>query len=204
MDPATAIGLASAIVTLVDVGIRVTKRIQELAIDGDIPEAFLDIKTRLDCIVNTVERMRKGINDLSLKEQKACEEVVIRCFNQVSQLHEFLQRVTVTKGESRLRRACRAVVSLREEQRVRKIAEALRDNIQLLTFVNTTPIGKARPKTERTVSEPLPSYISVTGLFLVPFSRDEQFVGREADLKSIASTFQDHRRVAISGIGGIG
>lgn len=204
MDPCTTIGLASAIATFVTLGMKVARRIKELSEAGDIPEVFRDIKTRLPLIVSIVDRTQHGISNLPSEANEAFKEVVRQCSEQVSQLDEILKTVIISKGESRLKKAVRAGVSLVEEGRVQRIATALRDNIQLLTFLNVTPATKVRPKAGRRPSEPLQSYMSITGLFLVPFSRDERFVGRENNLRSITSSFRTQNRVAISGIGGVG
>ena len=204
MDPLTAAGLASAIITFIDIGTKIVKRINELSETGDIPETFRDIRTRLPLIISIVAGTRHGTQNLSPEDERAFREVVRQCFEQVSQLDEILKKVIVSKGDSRLKKTVKAGISVLEEGRVHRIASSLRDNVQLLLFFNVTPAEKERPKAERRPSEPLPSYNSATGVFLVPFSRDEQFVGRESSLQSIASSFGAQNRVAISGIGGVG
>lgn len=204
MDPLTAVGLASAIVTFVDIGTKIAKRMKELSEAGDIPEVFRDIRTRLPLILSVVISTRHGTNDLSPEAEGAFEEVVRRCLEQVRQLDKILDKMTVSKGDSRLKKAVKAGISLVEEGRIQRIATALRDNVQLLIFLNVTPAEKGRPRAERTLSEALPSYNSATGVFFVPFRRDERFVGRESTLRSIALSFGTQNRVAISGIGGVG
>ena len=204
MDPITAVGLASVIVTFVSIATKITKRIKELYDAGDIPVIFRDIKTRLPLILSIVVRTQQGTDNLSPATREAFEEIVRQCFEQVSQLDEVLNKVMVLRGDSRLQKTIRAGISLLEERRVERISTALRDNVQLLTFLNVTPAENLRPRADRRPSEALPSYMKTTGLFLVPFSRDAQFVGRESNLRSIASGFETQRRVAISGIGGVG
>ena len=204
MDPITAVGLASAIITFVNIGTRISRRIKELSEAGDTPDVFRDIKTRLPLLISIVVRTQHETHKLSPEAEEAFEEVVRQCYEQVSQLDEVLKKVMISKGDSRLKKTVRAGISLVEEGRVQRIATALRDNVQLLTFLNVTPAEKERPKTERRPSEPLPSYMSATGVFLVPFSRDARFVGRESNLHSIDSCFATHSRVAICGIGGVG
>ena len=41
-------------------------------------------------------------------------------------------------------------------------------------------------------------------LFLVPFCRDDHFIGREEFLSTIDRKFATEQRVAICGIGGVG
>ena len=204
MDPLTAIGLASAIVSFVDIGTKIVRRMKELSEAGDVPEVFRDIRTRLPLLLGIVESSRHGIDNLSPEAESALEEVVRQCFEQASVLDGILKRIIVSKGDSRLKKTVKASISLVEEGRVQRIATALRDNVQLLIFLNVTPAEKGKPRAQRRPSESLPSYNSATGLFLVPFSRDEHFVGREGSLHSIALALGTQNRVAISGIGGVG
>ena len=204
MDPITAFGLASAVVTFVSIATKITKRIKELSDAGDIPLIFRDIKTRLPLILSIVVRTQQGADNLSPATREAFEEIVRQCFEQVSKLDEVLNKVMVLRSDSRLQKTIRAGISLVEERRIERIATALRDNVQLLTFLNVTPAENLRRRADRRPSEALPSYMKTTGVFLVPFSRDAQFVGRESSLRSIASGFETQRRVAISGIGGVG
>lgn len=204
MDPITAVGLASAIVTFVDIGTKIASRMKEMSEAGDIPEVFRDLRARLPLVMSTIVSTQHGLDSLSPEAEQAFKEVVRQCFAQVNQLDEILKKVAVSKGDSRLKKAVKAGFSMVEEGRVQRIATALRDNVQLLTFLNVTPAEKVRPQPERRPSEPLPSYTSATGLFLVPFSRDEHFVGRKDEIQSIESSFKFQKRVAISGIGGVG
>ena len=202
MDPVTAVGLASAVVTFVNIGTKTAKRLKELSEAGDTPEVFREIRTRLPLIISIVVSTQHGTNNLSPEVREAFEEVVNQCFEQVTKLDNILKKVTIAKGDSRAKKTLKAGFSLIEETHVQRIATALRDNVQLLTCLNVAP-AEGKQLAERP-SEPLPSYASATGMFLVPFSRDDHFIGREGVLQSISASFEKQKRVAISGIGGIG
>lgn len=206
MDPVCAIGLASAVFTLMDIGTKVAKRLKELSETGDVPDVFRDIKTRLPLILSIVARTQHETQNLSLEAQEALEEVVRQCFEQASQLHEILKKVEVARGDSRLKKTLKATLSLVEEKRLQRIAAGLRDNVQLLTFLSVTPVekGKSTSASGRRPSVPLTSYTRATGLFVVPFTRDEHFIGRASSLDSIAASFETQNRVAIAGMGGVG
>ncbi|KAL6714191.1 hypothetical protein ACLMJK_008686 [Lecanora helva] len=204
MDPITAIGLASAITTFVSIGASIVIRVKELSEAGDAPAVFRTIETRLSLLMSLVGQIQSEIDHLTSEEEKTLKKALTQCFDQANQLEEILKKVTVTKNDSRWKKLVKATTSLLEEKRAQAIAAALKDDVHVLTFLRTTPTEKTRPKVERHPSEPLPSYVGATGLFLVPFSRDKRFVGREGILKSIASCFETQNRVAISGIGGVG
>lgn len=207
MDPLSAVGLASAIGTFVTMGIKIAKRMKEMSEAGNIPAVFRDIQTGLPILITVVDRTQHQTTNLTCDAMRALEEVVSKSFEQVEQLGVILGKVEISKGDSRLRKMLKAGISLKEEGRVRRIGMGLKENVQLLTFLNVTPAekadGKDRPKVSRLASEPLPSYESATG-DSVPFSRDIHFIGRESDLDSIAKCFMKQRRVAICGIGGVG
>ena len=204
MDPVTTIGLASAIVTLVDLGTKIAKRIKELSEDGDIPGVFRDIELHLPAFLVVLVHTEKETGELSLKTEQALAEIVRQCFRQIDQLNEILDKIRISKGDSWLKRSIKAGISLVEERPAQKILTSLRVNVQLLKFLNETPAVQTRPKVERWTSGPLQSYKSASAVFFVPFSRDKQFVGRETHLRSIATSFEVQNRVAVSGIGGVG
>ncbi|KAI4112130.1 MAG: hypothetical protein LQ339_000138 [Xanthoria mediterranea] len=187
-------------------GTKVTKRLKELSETGDIPDVFRDIKTRLPLILSIVARTQHETQHLSLEAEKALKEVVRQCFEQASQLHEILKRVVIAHGDSRLKKTVKATLSLVEEKRLQRIAAGLRDNVQLLTSLSVTPVEKVKstPASGRRPSVPLTSYTSASGLFVVPFTRDEYFVGRASNLQSIAASFETQCRVALAGMGGVG
>ncbi|KAL8773370.1 MAG: hypothetical protein Q9209_001764 [Squamulea sp. 1 TL-2023] len=204
MDPCTAIGATSAILTIIDIGTRVAKRLNELSEVGDIPEAFRDIKRRLPLVFGLIDRTQHGAENLGTEAQEAFKVIIKQSFDQICQLEEILKKVMIGKCDSRLMKTVKAGISLVEEGRVKRIAASLKENVELLTSFNTLSVEKEKPKLDRWSSQPPPSYVNVTAVTTLPFERDDQFVGRENYLESISSNFETQRRVAISGIGGVG
>src|SRR5262249_15242853 len=101
MDGVTAIGLASAIVTLVSVGTKIANRLKDLTVDGDIPGVFRDVQTRLPLMISIVVRIQHETDNLSPEARVAFEEVVNRCYRQATQLERILEKVKIVKGDSR-------------------------------------------------------------------------------------------------------
>ena len=198
MDPLTAIGLASAIVTFVAIGTEITARLEELSDAGDVPRVFRNIQTRLPLIMRIVSQTQENSTNLSPEAKTAFEAVVTQCNEQVVHLKELVAKVTIDAGDSRWRRGVKAALSLIEERRVERIGVALRDNVQLLTCLNVTPAEK-----EKSPTAP-PAYASAAAIFLLPFERDDHFVGREDILDTITKTLEVQSRVAVAGIGGVG
>lgn len=204
MDPVSAIGLASAIVTFIAIGTEITARLDELSEAGDAPRVFRNIQTRLPLIISIVTRTQENATNLSPEAKAAFEAVVTQCYDQAHHLKELVAKVTINPGDSRWRRGVKAALSLIEEHHVERIGTALRDNVHLLTSLNVTPAEKEKSPAARRASQAPAAYASATAVFLLPFERDDHFVGREAVLHTITKTLEVQSRVAVAGIGGVG
>ena len=205
MDPVTAIGLASAVISFVEISARIAKRLEELSKAGDAPIVFRHIKTRIPLIASIVTRIQDSREALAPDAKKAFDSVVQNCFQQIQQLETIIDKVTVRRGDSSFRRGLTAVSSLFQESRIQKISDDLGDNIQLLTTFKTTATEKRRPSIFGfNTDTPPPKYSESQVIFQVPFVRDARFIGREGALGEIDSLFQKSNRVAVAGVGGVG
>src|SRR6186713_2576491 len=101
MDPVTAAGLASAIVTFVALVTKVAARIEELSDAGGVPHMLRSIRTRLPLILSIVVETQKIADNLVWDERKKLEVVITVCFEQVRQLENILHKITAKKGDSK-------------------------------------------------------------------------------------------------------
>ncbi len=201
MDPVSAVGVVAATVAFIDGAAKIVKR---LADSEGIPKEFQEIGWRLPVILNVVRRTQDAAGALDAQTAASLEAIVRVCHNHVHELHDILQRTAVTRSDSAIRRGVKAAVLLKEEAKIRRIASSLRDNIGLLTLLNVAPAEREKVAAQSRGSEtPRPS-ARPGRVFLLPFVQDLQFVGREKELSSIRDAFATQKRVAISGIGGIG
>lgn len=210
MDPITVIGLASALVTFIDFSAKVIKRLDELSQVGEVPKCFKDVKIRLPLVVNIVEAIQRSQDKLDKSVQPSVDAVIRACDDQVQQLETILNKVTVGHGDSAFKKGLKVFTSFKEEKRVQEISVSLRDNIQILTSLNiaTSRVEEDVPhKLTRRSSVAPPPYSEVapqSSQFMLPFTRDEHFVGREKILSSIEGQFLERSRVAVVGMGGVG
>ena len=204
MDPLTAIGFTSAVVSLVAIVTDITVRLAELSKAGDIPQVFRNIQTRLPLITSIVSQTQENAANLSPEDKEAFERVVRQCHEQVRQLKDLVAKVTINAGDSGWRRGVKAALSLIEENRVERIEVALRDNVRLLTLLHATPAEKEKAPARRRASAAPPAYAGAAAVFLLPFERDDHFVGREDILHTMTKTLEVQSRVALAGIGGVG
>jgi hypothetical protein len=98
-----------------------------------------------------------------------------------------------------VRRAKKAIVGVHQDERVRYIADKLRDHIIFLTYhaVMSSPGARDEP------------VVKCKPFSMVPFARDPKFVGREELLVVLEEKLQHnakatHNRVALVGLGGVG
>ncbi len=199
MDPVSAVGVVAATVAFIDGAAKIVKR---LADSEGIPKEFQEIGWRLPVILNVVRRTQDAAGALDAQTAASLEAIVRVCHNHVHELHDILQRTAVTRSDSAIRRGVKAAVLLKEEAKIRRIASSLRDNIGLLTLLNVAPAERVAAQSHGSEA-PRPS-ARPGRVFLLPFVQDQQFVGREEELSSIRDAFATQKRVAISGIGGIG
>jgi hypothetical protein len=84
-----------------------------------------------------------------------------------------------------------AFSSVGQEKKVEQVTSTLRKYVQTLMYHEATSATRLA--------------IQLTKLyFIMPFDRDQNFVGREDILQEMESRFKNQRRVALAGIGGVG
>lgn len=117
--------------------------------------------------------------------------------NIVQALDKILLKTLPQLNDSLWKKGKKAVLSVRQDKKVRTIAEKLRDNVIYLT--HHLVVETAR----RSWVLPHPK---VRPLSTVPFTRDSwKFVNRENLMNAIKEKFhRPHHRIALVGLGGIG
>lgn len=188
------VGLVSALIQFVDFGSKIVERLQDFYSSvNEVPKAFRDVKVELPLLLDTLKRTQAKAESgaLSKETQEALLPVVEGCRSQVELLDSILVKTLPKPGDSSLRRGIMAFSSVGQEKKVEQIASTLRKYIQTLTYHEAT-------SAIRLVIQP------TKPCFIMPFDRDQGFVGREDILQEIESRFKNQRRVALAGIGGVG
>jgi hypothetical protein len=187
------VGLVSAIVQFVDFSSKIVDRLQDFHSSVNEVPAFRDVKVELPLLLDTLKRTQAQAESgaISRETQEALLPVVEGCRSQVELLDSTLVKTLPKPGDSSWRRSMMAFSSVGQEKKVEQITSTLRKYVQTLTYHQATgPITLViRP------SKPC---------FIMPFNRDQSFVGREDILQEIESKFKNQRRVALAGIGGVG
>ena len=226
--------IVSSIVQLVDFSVKVVERINEFQKHTqDIPKVFRGINFSLPVLVDGFNKTKENLDSGRVHEdtRKALAPLIGNCLLQVKNLNAILMKVSPTAEDSPWKRGKRVIRSFHKEAEVKTIERALRDDFhavtQLLVLhqVTTNPLPEPAvpfeptlipdaelppyPDSEETLSEmtkakPEEKVVTRLGAFLLPFDRDENFINRQDILDQITQKFESHRRVAISGMGGVG
>jgi hypothetical protein len=205
MAELAAVGLAASIINFVDFGIKVVVRLHEFqsAIHlGEDPKPYRDIKIELPLLINTLRRTREQAENGQISEDTARSlmPVIQGCYDQIRQLDQMLHALPNAQHSS-WKRGVKAVASIGKEKKFSEVAQTLKEYVQFLTY-HQAAAGSLSPPLE--VPRSLCTESTVEPLFLVPFERDEKFVGRSELVSEVDRSLKLHRRVALAGIGGVG
>ena len=218
--------IVSSIVQLVDFSSDVVKRIYEFQKHAqEVPKVFRGIRNVLPVLADGFRKAKEQLDNDRIPEdtRKALAPLTERCLQQVKALDAIVTKVVPSANDSTLVRSKKAIRSFNKETEVKAIERSLRDEFQaatqLLVFCSVVtdplpePVMPLEPPpyqnpddqlgeshTMQTEKEPEPR----PGILFLPFDRDEQFINRQGVLEQIKQKFELHRRVAISGMGGVG
>jgi hypothetical protein len=199
-EAVAALGLASAIITIVDCGTRIIRRLREFSSDiENVPEAFRHANARLTLLVDILRRIGRQVSDGYMDEvtMDSLRPVVKECWDLVKSLKGKLRNLLPAKYASDWQRRARALRSLAHDTKIQKIDAELERYICLLTLHQAT----APSSQPATLSPNLP----LVPVFMVPFYRDKSFVGREAVCEEIKLKISKKPSlVVLAGIAGVG
>ena len=187
-----AIGLVSAIIQFIEFGTKIVARLNEFGSNvNDLPKAFRSIKINLPVILDSLERTNRNANtgEISQATASALEPLVEECFEQVKRLQDILDRNLPTKSAKNWQRRLQAIKSLSHDKDVEQISSKLDRCVQTLTFYHTSFHSELfnRLAIDETSQHKVHSQATSSRgpLFMVPFHRDDQFVGRREILAEL-------------------
>lgn len=229
-----ALSLVSAIIQLVDFSSKVYGRIRELQEDAsNAPRVFQDVRNRIPLMVELLKNIKQRLDggDYSIGSQETMLPVVESCFGQMKNLDKLLDKATSRPNESTFSRGRKAIYSVMRESDLERIDSGLRTNFDLLVQAATLQ-ALSSSADRRSSSMSLQSLGSVSGspppysesawkrhyseasffapprpppsVFMMPFSRDPNFLGRTDVIEALESRFLKQRQVALAGLGGVG
>lgn len=205
MAELAAISLAAAIVNFVQFGVKVVKRLHDFRSTiplAEEPKPYRDIVIELPLLIDTLKRTREQAENGQIREDTARSliPVIQGCKDQINQLDEILQTLPNAQDSS-WKRGVKVVASIGKEKKFSEVAHTLKEYVQFLTYHQAAAGSLSAPLE---VPRSLSRECTVEPVFLVPFERDDKFIGRSELVSEIDRRLKIHRRVALAGIGGVG
>jgi hypothetical protein len=142
-----AISIVSSIVQLVDFGSKVLLRLNEFQSGaGEIPKTFQHIKAELPVLLDTLEQTKTAIQTGSVRDEtkKALLPAIDGCRTQIESLDIVIGKALPLSGDSWRKKSRKAVSSLRQDGKVRKIRTDLQGYIQTLTYYHAAASSTLR------------------------------------------------------------
>ena len=124
MDPVTAIGLASGILTFISFGHNVLARLADFNSNlHDIPKSLQGIKDELPLLLDLFDRIARQTNfGLHGKGTRVgVQNVLDRCNAQVGKLEKILDETIPSTGAGRTERSLKAIKSLGRDGKLQEI-----------------------------------------------------------------------------------
>jgi len=136
-EAVAVVGIVASIVQLVDFGSRVLLRLNEFQSRvGEIPKTFQHIKAELPVLLDTLKQTKTAIQAGSIRDEtkKALLPAIDGCRTQVESLDTVIEKVLPLSGDSWTKKSRKAVSSLRQDAKIKKIRTDLQGYIQTLTY----------------------------------------------------------------------
>jgi N-terminal domain on NACHT_NTPase and P-loop NTPases len=133
----TVIGLASSIVTFVDVSTKVLERLREFhSIAKETPRVFRHITIQLPLLIDIMRRIEKERTEGSFSADAQCalSHVVEGSLSQITMLDGLIKKILPASTDSTLRRSWKAIASVRKEKDVAVILRHLEAYKSTLTL----------------------------------------------------------------------
>ena len=204
---------------VIDFSSTIITRVQHFskAVD-DLPSCFTHLANQLPLLTAMVKNLRRRASSgrVGSDTQHELEGVVRSLENELRSLDALLANVLPKSGASSLERAVKALKSVKMESRVERHVDFIRSYVNVLSaflvarsdegieFLVDTAKGQQlsnqieEGKETTQLSTPNP-------IWMLEHEKDEDFVGRDDIMTDIDSRFENGaRRVALTGIGGVG
>ena len=202
------VGLINNIVAFVAYGKKVVDRLHDFEAQvKDIPKALRDIKTGLPLLLNTLDETKDQAKASLINEdiEAALSPVVDGCREQVKELEGILMMIIPSETDHKWQVRRKALSSVHQEKKIKAIRDTLQRYVQLLTYYQATKgAGGLDLKNYLYTTRSRSPRPEARTLFLVPFERDHAYIDRAGLMQELDKRSKSHRRISLTGIGGVG
>lgn len=202
------LGVISSIFSIIDG----TKQVYDAATSAEgLPGAFRDVASRLPIIINILstaeQRIKNG--DITEESYKGVTQVIQSCQEKARKLEKLFHKVIPGENASRRKRYLSAVKTLGKGDKLEKLMKGMLEDVQFLVSEHNKRIAtkdevQQLAKAVQDVSA-IPPSTPPTPSSTVPFSRDPDYVDRQALLERVnAKCSISGSRTVLVGLGGVG
>src|SRR5947209_9114677 len=131
------VGVVASIVQLVEFGSKILLRLNDFQSSlGEVPKTFQHVKAELPVLLDTLERTKNAVETglISDETKKVLLPAIDGCGAQIESLDDVIGKTLPLPGDSWREKGRKAISSLRQESKVRKITAVLRGYLQTLTY----------------------------------------------------------------------
>lgn len=134
MSGLEALGAAAAVIQLIDVSVRISKRLHEYN-SKDLPKAFQEIKICLPAFTDILHHTKTAIEDEQLSEstRKVLDPLITECQKQLNFLHKAMEKTLPEAGDSSSVRVRKAIKSLHLEKDVNKADTMIQKYMKIMS-----------------------------------------------------------------------
>lgn len=202
------VGLTSAIVQFLDFGGKVVERVKEFSSEIDeLPKTFQVVQVQLPLLIDSLSRTQRQAEARHVSETTAValKPIIDACLEEIKVLQIILDKNLLPQKSSSLQRRLLALRSLTHDKDINRSITNLERYIQLLIFhQSTSQSDELVLRSSSYANNTIPHQLRKS-IFMVPFDRDDTFVGRQDVLGCIRQKLgASRRRAVLSGIGGVG
>jgi hypothetical protein len=137
MSGVEALGVASAVVQLVQFGAAVLKRLDEYrTAAGGLPRALEDVALQLQALHRALDRTQKAIDEkvLTPEDEKVLQPIIYNSKKQIQDLKDLMEKALPEPGARLWRRVWTAGKSLANDDKLSRIYNGIQATISMMTL----------------------------------------------------------------------
>jgi hypothetical protein len=145
MAELAALQVAASIIQVIDVGIRVIKRLQDFKKNANgLPDAFKHINLRLPLFVDALRQTNAALEDMTDSTRKAFRPAIEECLVQIRKLEITIETVLPKESDRGFARSWKALISVKSESDIKEMDRIIKEYMELMAQHQTSSLALRR------------------------------------------------------------
>jgi hypothetical protein len=142
MAELAALQVAASIIQVIDVGIRVIKRLQDFKKKANgLPDAFKHINLRLPLFVDALRQTNAALEDMTDTTRKAFRPAIEECLVQIRKLETTIEIVLPKESDRGFTRGWKALISVKSESDIKDMNRIIKEYMELMAQHQTSSLA---------------------------------------------------------------